>query len=221
MALVSMCVIDGIDKGKTFLNLRTPVTVGREEGNAIRLNDDRISRFHAKMQEDQGKVVLTDLDSTNGTRVNGEPVQLRLLRPGDRVTMGRSTLIFGTIEEITGLIRNGGLSEPHRQVFSEEGTCLVTEMSASRLDSALDLGDVFQRKLPELPLGLSPAQAAQLSEVIDFLHRALAEATEPVRIPEDSSLAHLPIESWNQIQLVLTYLARYSRHVAEPFESAE
>ena len=54
-----------------FHNLATPITIGREEGNLVQLNDERISRFHVKIQEDDGRLVVTDLDSTNGTRVNG------------------------------------------------------------------------------------------------------------------------------------------------------
>ena len=45
MALVTFQVIDGVDKGRVFLDLPTPVTLGREEGNTIRLNDERISRI--------------------------------------------------------------------------------------------------------------------------------------------------------------------------------
>ena len=78
----------------------TPLTIGREEGNPIQLNDERISRFHLKIQEDQDKIVLTDLQSTNGTKVNGENVQLWVLRPGDVIALGRTMLVFGSREEI-------------------------------------------------------------------------------------------------------------------------
>src|SRR5215211_6471439 len=105
MATVSFQVIDGVDKGRAYEDLVTPVTIGREEGNVVRLNDERVSRFHAKIQEDHGEVVLTDLDSTNGTSVNGEPVQLRLLRPGDQVSLGRSKLLFGAPDEIAAAIQ--------------------------------------------------------------------------------------------------------------------
>ena len=50
----------------------------------------------------QGKLVLTDLESTNGTRVNGEDVQLRILRYGDVISLGRSVLLYGTREQTAG-----------------------------------------------------------------------------------------------------------------------
>src|SRR6516164_7912343 len=81
MASVTFQIIEGIDKGRTFRELPTPVTIGREEGNLLRLNDERVSRFHAKVQADNDEIILTDLESTNGTRVNGNVVQIRRLRP--------------------------------------------------------------------------------------------------------------------------------------------
>src|SRR5260221_8783090 len=92
--------VEGIDKGRVFRELATPLTLGREEGNVLRLNDERVSRFHAKVQLDDNDYVLTDLESTNGTKVNGSIVTIRRLRFGDRVAVGRSILMFGTNEEI-------------------------------------------------------------------------------------------------------------------------
>src|SRR5438270_4045894 len=113
MTNVTFEVLEGIDKGRTFRDLPTPVTIGREEGNMLRLNDERVSRFHAKVQLDNGEVILTDLESTNGTRVNNNVVQIRRLRPGDRVGVGRSVLLFGSGEEIrTRMETLGIISKP-------------------------------------------------------------------------------------------------------------
>ena len=81
MVLITLRIIDGSDRGRVFADVPTPLTIGREEGNHIQLNDERISRFHLKIQEDQHKIVLTDLQSTNGTKVNGESVQLWICGP--------------------------------------------------------------------------------------------------------------------------------------------
>src|SRR4029077_1332108 len=97
---VTFQVLEGIDKGRVFRELPTPLTIGREEGNILRLNDERVSRFHAKVQIDSDDFILTDLESTNGTRVNGHVVQIRRLRFGDRVSVGRSLLLFGSDDEI-------------------------------------------------------------------------------------------------------------------------
>src|SRR5436305_4927180 len=96
MKSVTFQVLEGIDKGRIFRDLPIPVTIGREEGNVLRLNDERVSRYHAKVQVDNDEIIITDLESTNGTRVNGNVVQIRRLKPGDRVTVGRSMLLYGS-----------------------------------------------------------------------------------------------------------------------------
>src|SRR5262245_1348450 len=108
MPAVTFQVLEGIDKGRAFRELTTPVTIGREEGNLLRLNDERVSRFHAKVQHDNGEIILTDLESTNGTRVNGNVVQIRRLRPGDRIGLGRSLLLFGSNEQIAARMATQG-----------------------------------------------------------------------------------------------------------------
>src|SRR3984957_1337586 len=100
MAAVTFQIIEGIDKGRTFREMPTPITIGREEGNLLRLNDERVSRYHAKVQYDNGEIILTDLESTNGTRVNGNVIQIRRLRAGDQIGVGRSILLFGSEQEI-------------------------------------------------------------------------------------------------------------------------
>src|SRR5688572_10354140 len=106
MAEITLRVLDGADRGKIYDALSTPVTIGREEGNTIQLNDERVSRFHLKIQADKDKIVLTDLQSTNGTKVNGEDIQLRILRYGDLINVGRSVLLFGSRQEISKRIKD-------------------------------------------------------------------------------------------------------------------
>ena len=112
MATVTFLVLEGVDKGRVYRQLTVPVTIGREEGNALRLNDERVSRYHAKVQTEDGDVILTDLESTNGTRVNGSAIQIRRLRAGDQVSIGRPLLLVGTMEEIEAR-RTGGGGPPH------------------------------------------------------------------------------------------------------------
>src|SRR5947209_6928032 len=122
---VTFQVLEGIDKGRVFRELPTPLTIGREEGNILRLNDERVSRFHAKVQVDSDDFILTDLESTNGTRVNGTVVQIRRLRYGDRVAVGRSLLLFGSNEEIAA--RRATLEGAGLQPFATGSVSLSTD----------------------------------------------------------------------------------------------
>ena len=100
MQTITLRVVTGSDRGRVYAELRPPITIGREEGNAVQVNDERVSRFHVKIQEDDGRLVVTDLDSTNGTRVNGHPCNLKILRYGDTISIGRTVLIVGTREQV-------------------------------------------------------------------------------------------------------------------------
>jgi chromosome segregation ATPase len=69
-------------------------TVGRTPDNSLQLDVDYISRHHAVLLESAEGTVVEDLASTNGVYVNGERISRRLLKPGDRVTIGRTDFRF-------------------------------------------------------------------------------------------------------------------------------
>jgi pSer/pThr/pTyr-binding forkhead associated (FHA) protein len=237
MVKVTFQVLEGIDKGRIFRDLATPVTIGREEGNCLRLNDERVSRFHAKVQQDGDDVILTDLESTNGTRVNGNIVQIRRLRYGDRVCLGRSLLLFGSNEEIFNRMqtlasqtRAAEAGSVPGQVLTE-GPATIQAMTmngpgAQDLDfdlnvtgEAADTSEAFfigTRALPPLPQKLTPSQAARLAEILDFLHRGLTCATDNIQAKEDGSQVTLSFADWQRVLAVQMLLARYLRAVAEP-----
>jgi FHA domain len=64
-----------------------PVIVGRDPWCDAWLNSMRVSRIHCCLTEDHGKVVVLDLGSVNGTRINGRPVELGWLGPGDELSI--------------------------------------------------------------------------------------------------------------------------------------
>ncbi|MCO6043022.1 FHA domain-containing protein [Aeoliella sp. ICT_H6.2] len=221
MAHISLYVLDGADRGRRYENLVTPITIGREEGNAVQLNDERISRFHIKIQEDQDMLVLTDLDSTNGTRVNGEQVQLRILRFGDIISLGRSVLRYGTREQIAQRLKE----------LRAAGDVPSEELDISPLAKQLEVGNdsdadwtgatqsrstLHIPKPPDLPEGLGPGQAAQLSELLEYLHLRSRALIEGIDIPEESSVVKIDIARWQEILDAQGLLADYLRRIGDP-----
>ena len=70
-------------------------TLGRREDNTYVLVEPRVSRVHAELRKEAGAVILTDLGSSAGTKVNGEEVAgPRVLRHGDRVAFGPVEAVF-------------------------------------------------------------------------------------------------------------------------------
>jgi hypothetical protein len=74
------------------------IHIGRAPDCELVLRDTRVSRRHARLTARDGVLVLTDLGSTNGTRVNGHRVTEVVLGAGDRITLGETVL---TIEPAT------------------------------------------------------------------------------------------------------------------------
>jgi len=71
-----------------------PVVIGRLPECTIVLGDPNVSRRHAELRRVGDAVVVTDLGSTNGTRVNGTTVREQHLASGDEISVGSTTLVF-------------------------------------------------------------------------------------------------------------------------------
>jgi len=79
------------DEGKTTVVplIRDEITIGRKEGNTIRLTERNVSRRHAKLVKQNGAIFIEDLDSYNGIKVNGNRISGRVaITEGDRIQIG-------------------------------------------------------------------------------------------------------------------------------------
>src|SRR6476661_10870026 len=76
-----------IDEGPDIMLDRTMVVVGRHPNCDTRLDSLRVSRHHCCMTQESGEVVVRDLGSTNGIRINGQRVEIGRLRPGDELSI--------------------------------------------------------------------------------------------------------------------------------------
>lgn len=90
-------VVRGDQVGAVFWLEEAEITVGRDETAPLRFTDSGVSRNHAKLlRARDGLVSLLDLNSTNGTFVNGTPVDLLVLREGDQLQLGPQLVLqFG------------------------------------------------------------------------------------------------------------------------------
>lgn len=90
----SLFVIQGRDQGLRFPLDEPLVGVGRVGGNSIQLHDTEVSRKHAVFELTGEEFVLRDLNSSNGTYVNGQRIREKRLLSGDQVQMGRTLLLY-------------------------------------------------------------------------------------------------------------------------------
>ncbi|MCA9079895.1 MAG: FHA domain-containing protein [Planctomycetaceae bacterium] len=112
----SLLVVQGIDQG-VRLPLDVPrLVLGRGTQCDVRVADSEVSRRHVQLIREDGRWTLTDLGSSNGTFVNGKPVQSAVLSQGDQIQVGRSILVFDS-------------GEPRDQSAVQQRIRLVTDVA--------------------------------------------------------------------------------------------
>jgi predicted component of type VI protein secretion system len=107
--LATFLVKNGALKGRR-VDVKTPVVnIGRADYNDLPLGDPSVSTSHAKLQRREGVWVLVDLDSTNGTFVDGERVQGETaIAPGASLRFGDVELSFEPTDDALGVAKGGG-----------------------------------------------------------------------------------------------------------------
>jgi DNA-binding NtrC family response regulator len=118
-------VTSGRDEGKEMV-LQTPVvTIGTLPESSLVLTDPTVSRRHASVEETSNGYVLRDLDSTNGTFLDGVRVREAYIRTGSLIRLGQTEMVFSPLEERIENLRSSsdrfgdliGSSLPMREVF--------------------------------------------------------------------------------------------------------
>lgn len=99
LSVLILTVLQGPDKGKRYeLPDHEPQLIGRSS-EALPISDSTVSRRHAELTPDDGQWYIRDLQSQNGTYVNGVRIAQRMrLRPGDQVRTGATLFVFGVTE---------------------------------------------------------------------------------------------------------------------------
>ena len=147
---------DGPLKGLT-LDWKDGGSIGRDAANALALKDNGISRRHASIGRDGAGWVLIDLNSRNGSLVNGKRVQRQALADGDLIRIGAVTLRCVILPEEEAAEADPGPAEP-------SVTEAITKQSL----------DFLKAEAPDSPESLARS-SARLLALFDFA-RAAAEA---------------------------------------------
>jgi len=117
------------DEQKIFSLKKDTITIGKLHGNDFYIDDNSISRKHCKLIRDGNTFRIIDLNSTNGTYVNGKKIKEKSLTIGDNVTIGRSILKF----------------------LEEERVDKITDIDDQKISVMIPLSDNLQIKKSNIP----------------------------------------------------------------------
>lgn len=156
--MANLTVIQGLDRGKVYDLSGRRILLGRDPRCDIALTDGSVSRRHAELRVEDGKFLLVDLNSSNGTFVNGIRTSEAVVRPGDQLRLGGVILALGRLVSAPTLHGKG----PVR--IDEEGHSIDAAIQAtapSDFDSAMVIED----------RGEDAAQARRLVDNLRILFR--------------------------------------------------
>ena len=158
--MATLFVIQGRDQGRQFVLSPGRQRIGRDASSDIQLMDSEASRTHAAIVSTGERFQLVDLQSSNGTFVNGQTVSQHELRTGDRVQIGRTLMIFTGVELPQSLEAEHGvdivqqsMQSDQSQIISEVPTIGARDGQADRdlellYDTSLAVGRTLE--IPEL-----------------------------------------------------------------------
>ncbi|MBL8682002.1 MAG: FHA domain-containing protein [Myxococcales bacterium] len=170
------------DEGKTTTVplVRDEITIGRKEGNTIRLTDRNVSRRHAKLQKQNGGYVLQDLGSYNGTVINGTRLSdQRALKMGDQIVIGDYKL--NIVEE------NGAQVAPAASAAPAAASQVETYEAPAQQP-----GHHPQATMPAIPTALGVPPPTQTA-VPDHLKRLQLVFLAPAGTPSTFVITKVPV----------------------------
>ena len=133
--MATLYVLQGPDKGRTLKTQDDVVLIGRGS-DQVPLTDQTISRRHAELRVENGTWMLVDLNSANGTYVNGVRIEKPLrLKHGDQIRLGSTLLVYGGDESVEQL---SGPNIPSDMVTLDAGSLSVDSTIVASVPSSED-----------------------------------------------------------------------------------
>lgn len=159
-----------LDEGSDIPLDRTMVVVGRHPQCDARLDSLRVSRHHCCMTQDKEEVVVRDLGSTNGIRINGQRVEMGRLRPGDELSIAhiRYRLENGVINPDVTMAdpgQSGSRLSGSRAMTGREGDPGANPLAASAA-APLSAASLPLGSLPVPPPGADNPLAAAVRDLL-------------------------------------------------------
>ncbi|MGD1211997.1 MAG: FHA domain-containing protein [Candidatus Acidiferrales bacterium] len=119
------------------------VSIGRSPDNGLVIDNPAVSHYHARVFHEEGRLMLEDFGSLNGTFVNGQRIKMVTLKPGDSVVLGKHTIVVSESREPNGSGAGNGDARPAAPKINET-VMLDTKARRDLLQQVAAVGESSQ-----------------------------------------------------------------------------
>jgi len=145
-----------------------PVSIGRRRDNILCLPHLSVSGYHAKIFPDKSCLILQDLNSTNGTKVNGEPIHQHLLAHLDEITIGSYTISYSETykkpKEVAETVNNVSREQSIAPIIDPAMILPDEELAVIRVVTGNKRGSIISLVKPITTIGKTGEQLAAISK---------------------------------------------------------
>lgn len=190
-----------------------PATIGRDPDCTIALDSRMVSKAHALVEFRDGDYTIQDLESANGTRVNGEATSVRMLEPGDRIEIGDVEMTFADAA-VSGMAGQGVAPASGSKAVRLVLTAVVTLVVMLGVLFSLIGGpggkgtapraaeEALAPAAPELLTRLR-ASAAESAVVKEVVQSATVAGTPPPKALYEEGRLRLDSQRWRDAAMLL------------------
>jgi pSer/pThr/pTyr-binding forkhead associated (FHA) protein len=168
-----------------------PITIGRAPDNAIAIDNVAVSTHHARIEIQQGRMVLSDLGSLNGTFVNSQRVNSTTLKDGDVISIGKHSIQVDEMDRME--LTRADVAQAMRELVTvpamSETLVLDTKQRRQMMRDLAAAGERSQ-------LAPTRVQVATLSRVEGKLDQEEFPLTSKLTVIGKSSMATIRLRGW-------------------------
>ncbi|MFO1464583.1 MAG: FHA domain-containing protein [bacterium] len=197
----SIEVLNGVAAGKKLLipDSKQEVVIGRDSNADLIIDENVISRLHAKLERKWGGIVIVDLQSKNGTFVNNDRVEEKLLRDGDKVMLGTVKILYRNPKDVNLEVISQEISKKKREAAMREAELLAQkQLEEERKAKQLEEEERARKEAEEKAVqeALEKEKAAEeeqkAAEAAQAAPQASPEAPPPASAPGAAAMPAKP-----------------------------
>lgn len=164
------------------------VSIGRSPDNVMVIDNPAVSHYHARVFNEEGRLMLEDFGSLNGTFVNGQRVKMVSLKPGDSVAIGKHTIVVSESKELDGFAPSYGGPKPTAPKINET-VMLDTKERREFLQKAAAVGESAQVAPARLKVATLIVQSGKTNQKEYLL-------TDKLTVVGRSAMATVKLKGW-------------------------